>query len=126
MQEDRLSLLPSGCICPGSELTFTCTIQGGGLTLWRGSFINNCIGNSEGDISFRHGVGFTQHSETCNEGAVTATALRANDANYTSELTINMTMMSLSNGSTVTCFHDNDTAEIVVGTWTMIGKQWYC
>ena len=125
LQENRLLLPPSGCICPGSELTFTCTIEGGGITVWRGSFINNinCIGSSESDILLLHDAEFIGLHKICNDGAITATGLSINNNSYTSRLSINVTVISLLNGSTVICAHeDYSTPGVgIFDTWTMIG-----
>ena len=130
MGENKFLLPPQGCICPGSNLTFECAIEGGGTTVWSGSFITNCqsVGT---EISLRHSDQFTQGYETCNNGAVTVIPLSVminnNTTSYTSQLHINMTMISLLNGSTVTCAHDqydgND--KTIVGSWTMIGMHAY-
>ena len=90
--------------------------------MWKGSFIRDCVGSSESDILLRHGPGFTQRSQICNKGAVTARALSLHNNTYTSQLNINMTMISLLNGSTVACAHGTDDEENIVGIWTMIGK----
>ena len=119
--QSKLSV--SGCICPGSNLTFECSIEGGGTTVWRGSFIRDCSGSAE--IPFRHIndlIGFTQLSQICNNGAVTAKALSTNNNTYTSQLSINMTVIPLLNGSTVTCAHDDGNNNVrIVDKWTMIG-----
>lgn len=118
MQENIYSLPPSGCICPGSNLTFECNIKGPGATVWKGSFINDCSGSR--DVTLTHNDRFTQH-QTCNDGAITIKALGADDANYTSQLIINLTMISLSNGSMITCAHYINNDERDVNKWTIIG-----
>ena len=119
--EPKLSV--SGCICPGNNLVFECSIEGGGTTVWRGSFIRDCSGSTE--IPFRHisdPTVFTQLSQLCNNGAITATALSANKTTYTSQLSINTSVIPLSNGSTVTCVHDDgNNRERIIDTWMMIG-----
>ena len=125
MPQNIFSLPPSGCICPGSNLTFECTIEGGGITVWSGNFFTDCSaspGNKE--ISFRHDrFDVADYYGTCNDGAVTARPHNyLENSIFTSQLHINMTVVSLSNGSTVTCAHDKDGEVTVVGTWTMIGR----
>lgn len=120
MQEKRFSLPPRGCICPDSELTFDCTIKGRGATVWSASFINDCHGNE--DVTLNHVDAFNQ-IQTCNDGAITAKAMGADTANlmYTSRLVINLTVISLSNGSFITCAHYTDEDPVAKKSWTMIG-----
>ena len=120
IQQNGFLRPPSGCICPGSNLTFECAIEGGGTTVWSGSFITNCqtVGT---EISLRHGDQFTQGHEICNNGAVTVTPLSIKNNIYTSQLNINMTIISLLNGSSVTCAHYISDRETVTDRWTMIG-----
>ena len=116
--QQKLSL--SGCICPGGTLTLECGIEGSGTTVWKGNFIRDCSGSTE--IPFRHINDFTQLSQICNNGAITAKALGVNNNIYTSQISINMTMIPLVNGSTVTCAHDDGNNSMrTVDTWTMIG-----
>ena len=128
-QKNRFQLPPTGCICPGSNLTFECSIDGGGITVWNGTFFTDCSGGSVGtDIPLVHEQFNTSdyyYHGKCNNGAVVAQPhnLRpVEDGIYTSQLDINMTMISLKNGSMVTCAHDHLNGTVtIVGTWTMIG-----
>ena len=96
------------------------------MTVWNGTFFDDCSGLA--DITLTHDRFSTSgYHGICNNGAIVAQphSLRpVEDGIYTSQLHINMTMISILNGSTITCSHYKGNGElIIVGMWTMIGKQ---
>ena len=51
------------CTCLGDTQTFECTVFGGGLTIWSGTFID-CSGN---EIRLRHSQYRSQITGECNQ-----------------------------------------------------------
>ena len=102
----------SGCICPGREVLYQCTVCGPGATEFSGSLFN-CAGDK---ITLRHQA----HSPTgeCNGGAVTASIIdvfnTSNNDCYLSQL--NISMSAGMNNKTITCLHVDGSNETVIGT----------
>ena len=96
------SALTSGCVCPGDTLTYECTIEGFGFTIWTGTALD-CQYN----IALRHSQFSSTYGAfgTCNNGAIVARGLSVEGNNYTSQL--NVTVTSDIAGKTITCFYDN-------------------
>ena len=89
------------CGCPGQVLTYNCTVDGtrGMATLWSGTAFN-CSGNAN-EIILRHNK-FNGTSKACNQGAITAQSVGAQDNMYfTSQLQV--TVSSGLNNKTVEC-----------------------
>ena len=100
------------CICPGSSLTYECTVMGtiDGFTIWRGSAFN-CEGN---EITLRHRL-FTSGGAMgeCNRGSIVGRSLRiANGSFYTSQLSIRVSSEVIGEG--IECLHE-DTNIILIG-----------
>ena len=115
---NQLSMI-SGCVCSGYNVTFTCTIIGGGNTIWNGSAFN-CSSNSDSNnnqILLRHS-GFGSSSKgTCNSGNITGKGLSSENECFVSEL--NVTVSPSVIDRQVSCFYENGSAEILVGTVTI-------
>jgi hypothetical protein len=64
------SLIPNGaaCVCPGEEVTYTCSILGGGATLWSGSTLD-CQPDG---ITLRHSGSFQPGTFTYCNGDITS------------------------------------------------------
>ena len=96
---------PSGCVCPGDTLTYTCTVTGGfgGVTVWTGTaFDCNEIALLHSRFSSAYGI-----YGTCNNGAIVARSISMEGNSYTSQL--NVTVTPDTAGKTVTCGIDNGT-----------------
>lgn len=104
------------CVCPGGKLTFTCTINEGGTTLWTGTAFTGCSLN---EILLRH----SQFSEPggafgrCNNGAITGRSIGVIDECYSSML--NVTVSSDFNGETIRCNHDGNGVTRTIGVSTL-------
>ena len=85
---------------------FTCTVDGGVTTVWRGSALENC---SDGSIILRHSQFRDAYTiiETCGTlGQVIGQAISTGNGSYTSQLTINSTQQII--GSHVVCATDGE------------------
>ena len=99
----------SVCVCIGQDVTFTCSIDGGGNTLYNGTAFNCPSANSASNnqILLRHsGFGtLGEPSGMCNNGAITAEGVRVDGTRYTSRL--NVTVSSDIVGMNVSCIYDD-------------------
>ena len=81
--------------------------MGYGITIWEGSAFY-CPGNS---IILRHSKFNTSEriQGTCNDGAILARAIGVNSGDYTSELYVAVTNITLNSfyNKTLMCVHDN-------------------
>ena len=95
--------MPSGCVCPGDTLTYTCTARGGpsGATVWFGTAFDCAIN----EIVLLHSRFTYGTFATCNNGAIAARSLSIERNNYTSQL--NVTINSETAGKTIKCVYDN-------------------
>ena len=101
--QNRL-ILTNDCPCPGQNLTFECTIVGGGTTLWQGAEVFDCPAHSN-EIVLRHiNFGSSVMGE-CNAGAIVGQSLRVESNSYTSRLSV--VYSERLNGKNVTCAYDN-------------------
>ena len=92
----------TGCACPGSVLTFTCTAVGGGSTLWDGSAFT-CIENGN-SIVLRHSLFDSGGiAGVCSNGAIMGRSIGVENGCYTSQL--NVTVDPTLNMRTVRCTH---------------------
>ena len=96
------SALTSGCVCPGDTLTYECTVEGSGFTIWTGTALD-CPYH----IALRHSQFSSTYGAfaTCNNGAIVARSLSVEGNNYTSQL--NVTLNSNTAGKTIMCFSDD-------------------
>ena len=117
-----LSFGLNGCICPGYEVIYECTVCGEGATAWTGSLFA-CTGN---EIILRHHQFELGSTGECNDGAVIASStgvmVVANGSQcYLSELSF--IADSNHKDKTVTCLHIlSSTNATVVDETTVIFK----
>ena len=102
--------------CPfrGHNLTYECTVFGGGATIWKGTAFDCSLANNEFVIF--HSINYTsQRPQTCNNGAITGRAISTENNYYTSQLNIQVNDTKYLMNTTVVCAHDNGTDTIEVG-----------
>lgn len=104
-----------GDACPGDALMYTCTIIGGGSTIWSGTAFD-CESKSD-EIILRHSQFVSGTSGNCNNGAITARSLGRADTCYSSQL--NLTFSSALNNKTIQCAYSSETIE-TIGEVTLI------
>ena len=108
------------CICPGYNSLYECTVTGGIATVWMGSVINCQLADNE--IILSHNTNFTSlRAETCNSGAVTGRAIRAENETYISQLMVKVSTEL--NGSTIVCAHDTGVDTPMIGSTLLILTQ---
>ena len=110
--ENKL-VIKSGCICPGFNLIYECTVMGSsaGFTVWQGTALN-CSSN---EISLFHGR-FTQAKgalRECNKGAIVGHSLRVENGFYTSQLSVKVTFEVIR--ESIRCVRD-DTNITLIGS----------
>ena len=105
------------CACPGEVLTYTCSIAGGGTTLWRGSAFD-CSSTSN-EIRLRHSTFSTDGtSGSCNDEAMWARSIGLTNTNcYTSELRV--TVSTSFNDRSIECAYNSGTDETTIGVSTL-------
>ena len=99
------------CTCQGHNVTYECTVNGSGATIWKGTAFDCSLTNNE--IAIFHSINYTsERSKACNNGAIIGSAVRAENHSYTSQLTVHVS--DELNGTTVVCVHDDgrDSTEI--------------
>jgi hypothetical protein len=97
-------ILTNDCPCPGQNLTFECTIVGGGTTVWQGAGVFDCPDFSN-EILLRHiNFGSSVMGE-CNAGAIVGRSLRVDGNCYTSQLSV--AYSERLNRKNITCAHDD-------------------
>ena len=110
----------ANCTCPGQMLTFTCTVIGGGITVWDGTAFD-CSGIELRHTQFNAAGG---PSGNCNSGAIKAMSIGVTSSCYASQLIVNISL-SLNN-TTIQCTHDSiDMGQREIGNYTfhfMYGK----
>ena len=89
------------CGCPQYTVTYECTVEGDGLTLWKGDAMN-CT-DADNEIVFRHSQ-FDNVTKICNAGAIRGQSLSIVDKEYTSQLNISLTSELI--GQNITCIHN--------------------
>ena len=102
-------------------MTYTCSIVGGGNTIWNGSAFN-CPSNSDSNnnqILLRHSGFGTQGSSRgiCNDGAIVGVGISSNNNLFVSEL--NITVSANVVGKEVACYHENNLNEDLIGNETI-------
>ena len=88
------------CACPGEELTFTCTLVGGGITVWSGTAFNCSSGTNDTSLSHSRFMDPEGISKSCNGGAIVARSVGVTDDCYTSQLSVQVSS-SLNNESNI-------------------------
>ena len=108
--------------CPGDVLTYTCTINGSGNTIWSGTAFN--CETKMNEIILRHSqFNESGSSGNCNDGAIMAQSLRViNNTCYSSQL--NVTVDLDMNNKTIQCSHSFETITIREATISVVtGKS---
>ena len=104
--------MTNDCVCQGHNVTYECTVFGGGATVWKGTAFDCSLSSDE--FVFFHGVNYTlQNPLICNNGAIIGRSIRAENNSYTSQITVQIS--DELNGTSVVCAYDN-------GTVTEIGS----
>ena len=104
------------CSCPGEFLVFTCTVVGGGVTLWRGTAFN-CP--SDNEIILRHSQYVSGGaSGECNGGAITGQGLQ-NVVNNHFISQLNITLSAALNGRSVECAYNDGQQTSRIGIFTL-------
>jgi hypothetical protein len=102
------------CGCPGQNASYTCTVDGGVITVWGGTAFN-CIGNV---ILLRH-ENFPNAIGECNNGAIRGYSIEnVDNIFFTSRLDVRLSADL--QGRTISCSVDDGTDMIPVGTKTLI------
>ena len=94
--------LSAMCACPGEVLTYTCTVDGGNVTIWGGSALNDCAGHQI--ILDHRQFNNPGASGECNDGYILGKSVDINGTCYTSQL--NVTVSNRLNNTNVTCSSD--------------------
>ena len=126
---NHLSLI-SRCVCLGYNVTYNCTVFGGGNTIWNGTAFN-CPSNSDSNnnqILLRHSGFGAQGSSRgiCNGGAIVGVGISAIDNVFNSQLNVMVSPDVV--GKNVACYHENGTSENLVGNVSIsvnIGSKLY-
>ena len=110
-----LALSQNGCICPGHQVTYECTIVGGGTTVWNGSAFN-CTSDQ---IPLRHSQ-FESGTAVgvCNDGAIVAHGIRRENYTFISQL--NVTIEQNMIGRTIQCVYHDGIHITIVGSETIL------
>ena len=91
------------CACPGEVLTYTCTVDGGNVTIWGGSALIDCAGNNDSEIKLYHRD--PEAMGECNDGYILGQSVDVKGSCYTSQL--NVTVSNGLNNTTVNCSSDS-------------------
>ena len=101
--EQNLTPLTDECVCPGDSLQLTCTVAGGGTTVWRvGQQCTIVLDH----LRFVNGVTMSC-DDIVDAPSVTGSSLSVVGDCYTSQVTITIT--SDLNGMSASCEHDDGT-----------------
>ena len=117
-------ILRSGCVYPGYNLIYECTVKGGagGATVWQGTAFD-CLSN---EITLLHSRFTSLGSEAfgvCNNGAIEGKSIGVKNSCYTSQLTINKLNTNMI-GESIVCIYD-DMTELEIGSERIITTTGY-
>ena len=103
------------CACPGEVLTYTCSVIGGGNTVWNGTAFN-CGSGGTNEISLRHTQFNLSEGATgsCNNDAIMAQSIGVVNICYMSQLTVRVS--TTLNDRSIQCTHDSSTGLIAIGS----------
>ena len=109
------------CLCPEGVLVFSCHVNGGVATVWKGN-IFNCSGNGN-EITLRHSVfndRISKRTGSCNDGNIVAYNIDLTNNIYSSQLNIAISP-EMHNG-TVECiqYRGRNSTYVIVGGYTLI------
>ena len=91
---------PSGCSCPGDQLTFDCSVQSGVATVWQGSAFD-CISRSIILLHSRFSEQSLPAGGECNDGNIIAYSIGEFNHTFISQLNVTVTMNM--NNKTIEC-----------------------
>ena len=75
------------CLCQGHNLTYECSVVGGGATVWKGIAFDCPLADDE--VIIFHRMNYTsQRPQTCNDGAIIGHAISVENDIYKSQLNI--------------------------------------
>ena len=114
----RNLLRHNGCICPGDEVVYECTLCGGVATVWTGSLFNCTL--SDDKITLRHSQ-FETASGACNNEEITASSVRLDTVNCSQCFVSQVRFLASNaeNNKTILCNYFNGTSEIVIDSATV-------
>ena len=95
-------------------LTFECTVDGAGSTVWKGSNFDCTSSNNEINLLHSRFTSVEGARGVCNNGVIQAWNLKVENNYYTSHLTFGAELYT----GDVRCFYDNGTQESIVGNIT--------
>ena len=102
------------CLCQGHNLTYECSVVGGGATVWKGIAFDCPLADDE--VIIFHRMNYTsQRPQTCNHGAIIGRAISVENDVYTSQLNIQVNDTENLMNTTVVCAHDNGTHTMEIG-----------
>ena len=107
------------CLCPEGVLVFSCRINGGVATVWKGN-IFNCSGNGN-NVTLNHSLfdNGVPEPRTCNNGNIVTYNIDVTNNIYTSQL--NITVSPKMHKGKVECIqHRFDSTPVLVGAYTLI------
>ena len=106
MNQSHFLLSESDCTCVGSILSFECTADGLGATIWKGSAFNCPESNNEIQLLHRQFDIPENTRETCNNGGIIGYSVGVlENRYYRSRLNVQITQAL--NGTDVECEYDN-------------------
>ena len=106
------------CLCHGYNLTYKCSVVGGGATVWKGTTFDCPLADDE--VIIFHRMNYTsQRPQTCNNEAITGHAISVENDVYTSQLNIQVNDTENLMNTTVVCAHDNGTHTVEIGSATL-------
>ena len=122
----------SGCVCTGYNVTFTCSIVGGGNTIWNGTAFDCPSGTNifNNQIFLRHSA-FGMLGEpngTCSDRAIIGEGVSVESTRFTSRLIVRVNSDIV--GKNVSCIYDDSARgrETLIGIKTIEltsgGKFW--
>ena len=103
------------CACPNQVLTYSCTVTGGGATIWSGTAFR--CSSKRNEIILRHNRFDSGTIGVCNGGVIIARSVRVDSDNFTSQLTVNVS--SGLNNRTVECIQNLDRGMMTIGEHTI-------
>ena len=99
------------------SLVYVCDVdRTTGSTVWRGSAFNQCLSLNK-QIVLLHRRGDNETQKSCEEIDILASITFVNDSIVVSQVVFNVT--SNITGSTVACYYDDGTSEILVRNFTV-------
>ena len=95
----------SRCDCPEYTLSFLCSVEGGLLTVWKGSTFD--CSNSNDEISFLHSH-FNNVTKECSNKTIVVRSLRVENNHYISQLSVKVdTELEVQGNHTIECVYED-------------------